>query len=140
MGLFYDRHIPWSRYVKDKKWIVFIHGGEFAWNNNIGAGYAILAAVRPSMKTKTQTTFTRYPSFLALFWTECWLLLTQEVAQNSDMGVLAIDYRTSQNGENQYPAAVVDVLQAVGWLHEAGARSVSLFGDSSGATQVVQVR
>ena len=35
-------------------------------------------------------------------------------------------------------AAINDVLQAVGWLHEQGASSVSLYGDSSGATQVVQ--
>ena len=35
-------------------------------------------------------------------------------------------------------AAINDVLQAVGWLQEQGASSVSLYGDSSGATQVVQ--
>ena len=33
-----------QQHVTGKKWIVFIHGGEFAWNNNIGAGYAILSA------------------------------------------------------------------------------------------------
>ena len=60
-----------QKYVRGKKWIVFIHGGEFAWNNNIGAGYAILSA---------------------------------EVARNAGMGVLAVDYRTSQNGQNQYRA------------------------------------
>ena len=49
-----------EKYVTGKKWIVFIHGGEFAWNNNIGAGYAILSA---------------------------------EVAKNSGMGVLAVDFR-----------------------------------------------
>jgi ribonuclease HI len=29
-------------------------------------------------------------------------------------------------------------MQAVGWLEEQGASSISLYGDSSGATQVVQ--
>lgn len=61
-----------AKYVHGKKWIVFIHGGEFAWNNNIGAGYAILSA---------------------------------EVAKNAGMGVLAVDYRTSQNGQNAYRAS-----------------------------------
>ena len=61
-----------KKYVHGKKWIVFIHGGEFAWNNNIGAGYAVLSA---------------------------------EVARNSGMGVLAVDYRTSQNGQNAYRAS-----------------------------------
>ncbi len=62
-----------KKYVHGKKWIVFIHGGEFAWNNNIGAGYAILSA---------------------------------EVARNAGMGVLAVDYRTSQNGQNPYRASL----------------------------------
>ena len=52
------------------------------------------------------------------------------------MGVVAIDYRRA--GSSPYPAAINDVLQAVAWLHEKGAASVSLYGDSSGATQVVQ--
>ena len=94
-----------QKHVTGKKWIVFIHGGEFAWNNNIGAGYAILSA---------------------------------NVALASDMGVVAIDYRRSQGGSNPYPAAINDVLQAVAWLDSKGAASVSLYGDSSGATQVVQ--
>ena len=29
-----------DKYIRGKKWIVFIHGGEFQWNNNIGAGCA----------------------------------------------------------------------------------------------------
>lgn len=61
-----------AKYIQGKKWIVFIHGGEFAWNNNIGAGYAILSA---------------------------------EVAMHSGMGVLAIDYRASPNGQNPYRAS-----------------------------------
>jgi len=32
----------------------------------------------------------------------------------------------------------VSCMQAVGWLEEQGASSISLYGDSSGATQVVQ--
>ena len=52
------------------------------------------------------------------------------------MGVLSLDYRLA--GVAPYPAAINDIIEAAGWLHEQGAASVSLFGDSSGGSQVIQ--
>ena len=93
-----------EQHIKGKRWAVFVHGGEFAWDTNIDAGYAIMAAQ------------------MAL-----------------GMGILAVDYRTCDlGGENPYPAAINDVIQALEWLELQGAASISLLGDSSGGTQVMQ--
>ena len=37
-----------------------------------------------------------------------------------------------------FPAAVLDVIAALEWLRDQGASKVVLYGDSSGATQVVE--
>ena len=49
------------------------------------------------------------------------------------------DFSTSGQYLNGWMALFcVSCMQAVGWLEEQGASSISLYGDSSGATQVVQ--
>jgi hypothetical protein len=67
-------------------------------------------------------------------------ILAAHVAHTSGHGVLALDYRTSQNGANPYPAAINDIIQALEWLELRGAATVSLIGDSSGGTQVKTAR
>lgn len=104
-----------AEHIAGKKWAVFVHGGEFNWGSNIDQGYAILAA---------------------------------KVAAGG-IGVLAVDYRTSPGpnlqwdgtvppNNNTWPAAVNDIIQALEWLTLMQASEVSIFGDSSGGTQVMQ--
>ena len=91
---------------KDKPWTVFIHGGEFHWNNNIDAAYSQLSS---------------------------------RVAEAANMGVLAVDYRTTASMPlAPFPAALEDVIAALKFLADQGASPVALHGDSSGGTQVVE--
>jgi hypothetical protein len=93
---------------RGKPWSVFIHGGEFHWNNNIGANYA---------------------------------MLSDRIASAANMGVLAIDYRTTAAvppDVGTFPAAILDVIAALEWLRKQNVSKLALYGDSSGATQVVE--
>jgi acetyl esterase/lipase len=101
------------QHIEGKPWAVFVHGGEFTWGSNIDQGYAILAA--------------------------------KMAAQG--IGVLAVDYRTAPGANlpwdgsaqnTSWPAAVNDIIQAAEWLTLQRASAVSIFGDSSGGTQVLQ--
>ena len=91
---------------KGKSWAVFVHGGEFHWNNEISGDY---------------------------------FALSTRVAEQSGMGVLAVDYRTTASVPiASFPAAVEDVIAALKWLKDQGATKIALYGDSSGGTQVVE--
>ena len=65
--------------------------------------------------------------------------LSTRVAEQSGMGVLAVDYRTTASVPiAPFPAAVEDVIAALKWLKDQGASKIALYGDSSGGTQVVE--
>ena len=69
-------------------------------------------------------------------------MLMSKLAGLGELGVLGVDYRTTDAqppSEGAFPSAVDDVIGAVSWLTEHGAKSVTLVGDSSGGTIVVQV-
>ena len=92
--------------IAGKKWIVFFHGGEFHYYDEISGNYAMLSS---------------------------------KLAKDSGMGVLAVDYRTTdQNNPTHFPGAVHDVIDGFEWLASMGATELYLYGDSSGGTQAVQ--
>ena len=66
-------------------------------------------------------------------------MLSSKLAHESGMGVLAVDYRTTdQNNPARFPGAVHDVIDAFEWLQSFGASELYFYGDSSGGTQAVQ--
>ena len=81
-------------------------------------------------------------------WAECtnineyYAMFASHIAAATQMGVLAVDFRTLQaaggTGPVGYPDENGDVVQALEWLKGRGASKLYLVGDSSGATQVVQ--
>lgn len=61
--------------------------------------------------------------------------LSTRVAEESGMGVLAVDYRTTASIPiSPFPAAIEDVIAAMKWLQDQGASKVTLHGDSSGGS------
>ena len=61
--------------------------------------------------------------------------LSTRVAEESGMGVLAVDYRTTASIPiSPFPAAIEDVIAAMKWLTDQGASKVTLHGDSSGGS------
>ena len=67
--------------------------------------------------------------------------LAAKMAEHSGLGVLTVDYRTTDALPNpgRFPEDLTDVLQAMQWLKLQGASEIFLFGDSSGGTQVIQL-
>ena len=61
--------------------------------------------------------------------------LSTRVAEESGMGVLAVDYRTTASIPiSPFPAALEDIIAAMKWLTDQGASKVTLHGDSSGGS------
>jgi len=68
-------------------------------------------------------------------------MLASRVAAVGDLGVLAVDYRTANSppGGAKFPGGLLDVIDGMKWLKAQGATDLFLFGDSSGATQVLEI-
>jgi acetyl esterase/lipase len=98
------------RLFKDRPWAVFMHGGEFHWNNNIGADYAMLSSNVAAASAMG--------------------VLAIDYRTTAAVG---------EPGNGAYPAAIEDLVQACQWLRtRKGAAEIRLYGDSSGGTQTVQ--
>ena len=66
--------------------------------------------------------------------------LSANIAAGAEMGVLAIDYRTTtwRQQDSGWPYPMEDTLAAAQWLRDNGATKIFLTGDSTGASQAIQ--
>ena len=56
-------------------------------------------------------------------------MLSSRIAKESGMGVLAVDYRTTDsNNPHRFPEAVHDVIDGFEWLKSMGASELYLYG------------
>lgn len=134
---------------KGKAWSVFVHGGEFHWNNGTlptSSSCSCTCSCSCSVQTLTlvgSSTIAAAVTAAAEISGDYYALSTR-VAEESGMGVLAVDYRTTASIPiSPFPAAIEDVIAAMKWLKDQGASKVTLHGDSSGGASCrsfVQIR
>ena len=64
-----------------------------------------------------------------------------KIARLSGIGVLSIDYRTTDSSPSPttFPGDLVDVVHGMQWLKKQGACEIMLFGDSSGGSDVLKL-
>ena len=56
-------------------------------------------------------------------------MLSSRIAKDSGMGVLAVDYRTTDsNNPHRFPEAIHDVIDGFEWLKSMGASELYLYG------------
>ena len=79
-------------------------------------------------------------TFLRPFYTCRYAQLSANIAAGAEMGVLAIDYRTTtwRQQDSGWPYPMEDTLAAAQWLRDNGASKIFLTGDSTGASQAIQ--
>jgi len=67
-------------------------------------------------------------------------MLSSKVAKEANMGVLALDYRSTASipQPTLFPGAIDDVTAAMQWLKRRGVSDIYMYGDSSGGTQAIQ--
>lgn len=144
--------------ISGKKWIVFFHGGEFKYATVYYMSYHMMPAKLSAAMCWVPFTgglsvsrlsvsvchsvcyascLTQLSSAVSLlrprrFYDDIsgnYAMLSSRIAKETGMGVLAVDYRTTDsNNPHRFPEALNDVIDGFEWLQSMGAEELYFYG------------